>query len=160
MDTCWGVRVFRTGVGHFELDLWHISYIIGGRNPKCSVWIHLEVAEYHTMFIDHCVSFMKIYCLWGHFCHTVTQFMILPNNQLSNSAIQRYLNRWYNPFLTLKKRLNCTKSISTFSLSTQHPYSMIKGKTNSNFPKLQASTLRLYQCLSFQVLLPTCILYM
>ena len=39
--------------------------------------------------------------------------------------------RWYNPFLTLKKRMNCTKSISTFFLSTQHPYSMIQGKTNS-----------------------------
>ena len=102
MDTCWGAGVFRTGVGHFELDLWHISYIIGGRDPKFSVWIHLRVVECHTMFIDHCVSFMKIYCLWGYFCHTVTQLMILPNNHLSNSAIQRYLNRWYNPFLTLK----------------------------------------------------------
>ena len=85
----------RTGWGHFELDLWHTSYIIGGKNPKFSVWIYLGVAECHTLFIDHCVSFMKIYCLW-----VVAQFIILPNNQVSNSAIQRYLNRWYNRFLT------------------------------------------------------------
>ena len=30
-----GARVFRTGWGHFELGLWHISYIIGGRNLVC-----------------------------------------------------------------------------------------------------------------------------
>ena len=48
--------------------------------------------------------------------------MIYPNNQLSNCAIQRYLYRCYNPFLTLKKKMNCIKSISTFSFSTQHPY--------------------------------------
>ena len=65
---------------------------------------------------------MNIYCLWWYFCHIVTKFMFLPDNQLSNSAIQRYLYRLYNPFLTLKKRLNCIKSISTLSLSTWHPY--------------------------------------
>ena len=54
-------------LGHFELELWHISYIIGGRYPTFSVWIHLGVVECHTLFIDHCVSFMKIYCLWGYF---------------------------------------------------------------------------------------------
>ena len=42
-------------------------YIIGGRNPKSSVWIHLGVVECHTLFMDHCVSFMKIYCLLGYF---------------------------------------------------------------------------------------------
>ena len=42
---CWGARVFRTGWGHFELDLWQISYIIDERNPKFGVWIHLGVAE-------------------------------------------------------------------------------------------------------------------
>ena len=52
----------RTGWDHFELDLWHISYIIGGRNPKFSVWIHLGVVECHLLFMDQCVSFMKIYC--------------------------------------------------------------------------------------------------
>ena len=46
-------------LGHFELDLWHISYIIGGRNPKFSVWIHLGVVECHTLSIDHRVSFIK-----------------------------------------------------------------------------------------------------
>ena len=56
------------------------------------------------------------------FCHIVTQFIILPNNILLNNVIQRYLYRWYIPFLTLKKRLICIKSISTFSLLTQHPY--------------------------------------
>ena len=64
---------------------------------------------------------MKINCLCGYFCHCDT-IHVLPDNQLSNSAIQRYLYRWYNHFLTLKKRLKCIKSISTFSLSTQHPY--------------------------------------
>ena len=57
----------RTGWGHFELDLWHISYIIDGRDPKFSVWIHLGVAECHTLFIDHCVSLMKIFCRLGYF---------------------------------------------------------------------------------------------
>ena len=58
----------QSGWDHFELDLWHISYIIfGGRNPEVSVWILLGVVECHTLFIDHCVSFMKIYCLWGCF---------------------------------------------------------------------------------------------
>ena len=65
MDTCYGARVSHTGWGHFELDLWHISYNIGGRNPKFSEWIHLGVVECHTLFIDHCASFMKIYCLGG-----------------------------------------------------------------------------------------------
>ena len=68
-----------TGWGHFELDLWHISYIIGSSNPKFSVWIHLGVVECHTLFIDHCVSFMKIYCLWGYFYQFVTKVMILPS---------------------------------------------------------------------------------
>ena len=39
----------------------------GGRNLKFSVWIPLWVVECHTLFIDQCVSFMKIYCLWGYF---------------------------------------------------------------------------------------------
>ena len=113
--------------GHFDLDLWHISYIIGGRNPKFSVWIHLGVAECHTLFIDHYdlkpgLIYDNLLSLWALCCHIVTQFMFLPDNQLSNSAIQGYLYRWYNPFLALKKRLNCIKSISTFSLSTQHAY--------------------------------------
>ena len=66
----------RTGWGHFELDLWHISYIIGGRNPKFSAWIHLGVVECHTLFIDHCDSFMKIYCLGGilSICDTIHDF--------------------------------------------------------------------------------------
>ena len=36
--------------GHLDLDLWHISYIIGDRNPKFSVWIDLGVAECYTLF--------------------------------------------------------------------------------------------------------------
>ena len=55
----------RTGWGYFELDLWHIL-IIGGRNLKFSVWIHVGVVECHTLFIEHCVSFMKIYCLLAY----------------------------------------------------------------------------------------------
>ena len=90
----------RTGLGHFELDLWHISYIIGGRNPEISAWIHLGVVVCHTLFIDHCVLIYENLLSLGVFYQFVTQFMILPNNQLSNSAIQRYLYRWYNPFLT------------------------------------------------------------
>ena len=35
-------------LGHFEFDLLHISFIIGGRNPKFIVWIHLVVVECHN----------------------------------------------------------------------------------------------------------------
>ena len=60
MDTSWGCRVSHT----VYRSLWHWPL----------------------------VSFMKIYCLYVHFfCHIFTQkFMFLPNNQLLNSAIQRY----------------------------------------------------------------------
>ena len=64
VDTCKGASV---QLGHFELDLWQISYIIGGRNPTFRAWIQLGVVECHTLFIDHCVSFIKTYCLWGYF---------------------------------------------------------------------------------------------
>ena len=50
-----------------ELYPEHIYYIIWDRNPKLSVWIRLGVVECHTLLIDHCVSFMKIYCLWWNF---------------------------------------------------------------------------------------------
>ena len=68
--------MYRTGWGHFELVVWHISYIIGGSNPKFSVWIHLGVVECHTLFIDYCASFMKIYCLGGilSICDTIHDF--------------------------------------------------------------------------------------
>ena len=79
MDTPWGRRVSHT-VSGFTVILTLSSdpssrkimsrayiYIIGGRDPKFSVWIHLGVVECHTLFIDQCVSFMKIYCLWGYF---------------------------------------------------------------------------------------------
>ena len=66
----------RTGWGHFELDLWHISYIIGSRDPKFSVWIHLGVVECHTLFIDHFVLFLKVYFLSGilSICDTIHDF--------------------------------------------------------------------------------------
>ena len=40
--------------GHFDLDLWNISYIVGDRNLKFSEWIYLVVAECQTLFLDHC----------------------------------------------------------------------------------------------------------
>ena len=40
-------------LGHFDLDLWHILHIIGGRNPKFSVRIYLGFSECRTLFIDH-----------------------------------------------------------------------------------------------------------
>ena len=83
----------RTGQGHFELYPWYISYIIGGRNLKLSVWIHLGVVECHTLFIDHCISFIKNQLSLGVFYRFVTQFMILPNNQLSNSGATLLLYR-------------------------------------------------------------------
>ena len=89
----------RTGWGHFKTDLWHISYIVDGRNPKFSVWIHLGVVESHTVYRSLYLIYENLLSL-GVFYQFVTQFMILPNNQLSNIAIQRYLYRWYNPFLT------------------------------------------------------------
>ena len=70
MDTCKGARVSRTGWGHFELDLWHISYIIGGRNPKFSVWMHLGVV-YRSL----CLIYENLLSL-GVFYQFVTQFMI------------------------------------------------------------------------------------
>ena len=131
-----------TGWGYFELDLWHISYIIGGRNPRFSVWIHLGVVECHTLFIDHCVSFMKIYCLWGYFINFLTQFMILPNNQLSNSASQRYLYRWHNPFLYIEEKIELYQiNIYIFSFNAA-PIQHDTGKNKLfNFPKSQTSTL-------------------
>ena len=49
----------RTVWGLFELDLGHISYIIGGRNPTFSVWIHLGVVECHTLFMSQCQNSSK-----------------------------------------------------------------------------------------------------
>ena len=65
-----------TGLGHFELDLWHISYINGGRNPKFSVWIHHGVVEGHTLFRSLCLIYENLLSL-GVFYQFVTQFMIL-----------------------------------------------------------------------------------
>ena len=66
----------RTVWGLFELDLWHIFYIIGGRNPKFSVWIHLGVVECHTLFIDYCVLFIKSIVFGGILpnCDTIHDF--------------------------------------------------------------------------------------
>ena len=77
----------RTGWGHFELDLWHISYIIGDRNPKLNVRIHLGVVKCHTLYRSLCLIYENLMSL-GVFYQFVTQFMILPNYQLSNSAIK------------------------------------------------------------------------
>ena len=79
MDTPWGRRVSHTVSGvtviltlssdpsSRKIVSRAYIYIIGGRDPKFSVWIHLGVVECHTLFMDHCVSFTKIYCLWGYF---------------------------------------------------------------------------------------------
>ena len=115
----------RTGWGHFELDLWHISYIFGGRNPKFSVWIHLRVVECHTLFIDHCVSFIKIYCFWGYFINLWhnSWFCLIINSQTvqckgifigGTTLFSHRRKDWIVPN----------------SLLTQHPYSMIQGNTN------------------------------
>ena len=56
----------------------------------------------------------------GTFCDTIHDF--------AQTVRFKSFYRSYNPFLTLKKRSNCIKPISTLSLSTQHP---IQGKTNS-----------------------------
>ena len=53
----------------------------------------------HIVYRSLCLIYENLLSL-GVVYQFVTQFMILPNNQLSNSAIQRYLYRWYNPFLT------------------------------------------------------------
>ena len=50
----------------------------------------------HTVYRSLCIIYENILSL-GVFYQFVTQFIILPNNQLINSAIQRYLYRWYNP---------------------------------------------------------------
>ena len=95
MDTCWGARVSIPFWGYFDLDLWHISYIVGGKNPKFSVRIHLGVAKYHTLFIDLCdLDLGLIYenelSLRAFLTHCDT-IHVLHDNQLSNSAIHRYL---------------------------------------------------------------------
>ena len=71
----------RTGWGHFELDLWRIFYIIGSRNPKFSVWIHLGVVMSHTVYRSLRLIYENLLSL-GVFYQFVTQFMILPHNQL------------------------------------------------------------------------------
>ena len=45
---------------------------------------------YITLILTSGIIYENILSL-GTFCHIVTQFMILPNNQLSNSTIQRFL---------------------------------------------------------------------
>ena len=42
------------------------SHIIGGSNPKFSVWIHLGVVESHTLFKDHCLIYENLLSL-GYF---------------------------------------------------------------------------------------------
>ena len=66
----------RTGWGHFELDLWHISYIIGGRNPKFNMWIHLGVVECHTLFYRSLCLIRENLLSLRVFYQFVTQFMI------------------------------------------------------------------------------------
>ena len=155
-----GPRVSRTGWGHFELDLWHISYIIRGRNPKFSVWIRLRVVECHTLFIDHCVSFMKIYCLGGYFINLWhnSWFCLIINFQ--TVQLKGIFTGGTTLFSHRRKDWMYQINIYIFSLNAA-PIQHDTGKNKLyNFPKLQASTLWLYQCLSFKVLLPTCILCM
>ena len=148
--------MYRTGWGHFELDLWHSSYFIGCKNlvrvPECIVLdgvtlnlisgtspillavrisnlvcgYILGVVECHTLFIDHCVSFMKIYCLWGYFInlwHNSWFCLII------NSQTVQFKGIFIGGTTLFSHRRK--ESISTFSLSTQQPYGMIQGKTNS-----------------------------
>ena len=68
-----------------------ISLAVGIPNLVCGMS--------HSVYRSLCLIYENLLSL-GVFYQFVTQFMILPNNQLLNSAIQRYLYRWYNPFLT------------------------------------------------------------
>ena len=86
-----GARVSWLFWGYFDLKLWHISYIMGGRIPNlvCGYILGLQSVKhcfYRSLWPWPLVSFMKIYCLWGYFCHIVTQFMCLSDDQLSNSV--------------------------------------------------------------------------
>ena len=111
MDTPWGRRVSHTvsgvtviltlssGPSSRKIVSRAYIYIIGGRVSKFSVWIHLGVVASHTVYGSLRLIYENLLSL-GIFYQFVTQFMILPNNQFSNSAIQRYFYRWYNPFLT------------------------------------------------------------
>ena len=107
----------------------HLLYYWRLRNPQFSVLIHLGVEECRTLFIDQCVSWMKIYCLWGYFINYLwhnSWFCLIINSK--TVQFKGIFIGGTTFFLTKKKILNCTKSISTFSLSTQYPYSMIQGK--------------------------------
>ena len=111
-----------------------ILLAVGIPNLVCRYILGLQSVTqclYITLTSTSGLIYENVLSLWT-FCHTLTQFMILRNNQLSNSTIQSFFYRLYNPFLTLKKRSNCIKSISTLSLSIQHP---IQGKQTLLLPK-------------------------
>ena len=103
----------------------NISYIAGGRNPKFSVWIHLGVVEFHTLFIDQCVSFMKIYCLWGYFINLWhnSWFCLIINSQ----TVQfKGIFKGGTTLFSHRRKIELYNWIE----SRQHPCSMIQGKTN------------------------------
>ena len=74
--------------------------------------------------------------LWAFLSHCDT-IHVLPDNQLSNSTIQRYLYRLNNHFLTLKKIEVYQINIYIFSFNAAPNTGK---KKLFYFPKLQAST--------------------
>ena len=95
MDTCWGPRVSRTVLRVILTLTSGISPIllaVGIPNLVCRYILGLQSVThclYITLILTSGLINENILSL-GTFCHIVTQFMILPNNQLSNSTIQRF----------------------------------------------------------------------
>ena len=149
-----------TGWSHFEHDLWHISYIIGGRNPKFIVWIHLGVVECHTLIIDHCLIYENLLSL-GYFINLWhnSWFCLIINSQ--TVQFKGIFIGGTTLFSHRRKDCIATNQYLLFLYQRRTHTAWYEENKLFNFPTLEASALWLYQCLSFQVLhvLPTCILY-
>ena len=117
-----------------------ILLAVGIPNLVCQYILGLQSVT-HCLYITLTLTSGLIYenvLSLGTFCHIVTQFMILPNNQLSNSTIQKFLYV-LQPFSHLEEKIELYQiNIYTFSLNTAP-------NTGKNklfyFRKWQASTL-------------------
>ena len=96
MDTPWGRRVSHTVSG--VTVIMTLSSDPSSRKIVSRAYIYIiggypGVVASHTVYGSLCLIYENLLSL-GISYQFVTQFMILPNNQFSNSAIQRYLYRW------------------------------------------------------------------
>ena len=83
---CFGVTLTLTS------GIFPILLAVGIPNLVCRYILGLQSVThclYITLILTSGLIYENVLSL-GTFCHIVTQFMILPNNQLSNSTIQRF----------------------------------------------------------------------